>query len=511
VLRDAREVAGSAELHADLCIVGAGPAGLVLARELVGIDRTVILLESGGSDTEPAAQELNRGDVNGIAYSGLDQTRHRQIGGTTNTWNTPLRTLMGAKYVPLDPWDFEPRSGPGPSGWPFDGAALRTYYRRAQGVCGLGAFDYTGERTGGSASALPLPSPILSPAIYQFGPAALFTQTYPEQLAASNNVTLLHQGTACGLRIDSNARTATGIDVATLSGTRFRIRARLFVLAAGAVENARLLLLSREPGRDAPGNAGGWVGRCFMEHPRDRSLRLIPAGPEVYRQAAFYDRHEWDNGVTTAGRMAFDPRIGERSELPNASITLLPLPRDSAPGARLLKRVARRLGAPRLAATAPRGYGWSTTDCPDRHYRGFQLLLNLEQFPHPENRIVLGAKPDRLGLQRAALHWQWRAPDQSRLDRLRETIAEAFRATELGRIEMDRNARPDLSAHHHAGTVRMHDTPRQGAVDADTRVHGMDNLYVTGSAVFPTAGYANPTLTIVALALRLADHLKNRL
>jgi choline dehydrogenase-like flavoprotein len=514
MLQDALTTPSDTELSADVCIVGGGPAGMTLATEFASHGQRAIVLESGGLVAEPDAQDLNDGRVVGMDYAGLQPTRHRQVGGTANTWNTPLADSIGAKYVPLDPADVAHGSGDAFTDWPFDLAHLRPYYERAQALCGLGPFDYTGARWCDAGDTFSLPDERLRRSVYQFGPADVFTAILPERMGASDTVTLLYHATACGLRFDGPRDTVSSIEVTTLAGGRFRIHARVFVLAAGAVENARLLLLSREPGQDAPGDGNGWVGRCFMEHPRDQALRLIPDRAEVYRQAAFYDRHEGMDGTTVAGRIAVEPPVGDGNgdagKPPSASISLLPLPRAPTVGERLLRRAVRHL--PRcFQRHPPSGYGWSRLADPERFFRGFQLLVNLEQRPEPENRLVLGRDVDRLGLSRVELHWQWRPEDQASLERLRDSIEGALEAAGIGRVERSPDAAPDLNAHHHAGTTRMHRDPRYGVVDGDTRVHGVDNLYVTGASVFPTAGFANPTLTIVALALRLGDHLRNRL
>lgn len=508
MLQDALTSPGEADLHADVCIVGGGPAALALAAEFDAHGQRAIVLESGGLDAETDAQDLNDGRVFGADYAGLRHTRQRQVGGTANAWNTPLTDSVGAKYVPLDAADVARGAGDGYMDWPFDLDHLRPHYERAQALCGLGPFDYTGARWCDPRNTFALPDERLRRSVYQFGRADVFTAVLPERIRASDSVTLLYHATACLLHFDGD--TVASIEAATPAGERFRIRARVFVLAAGAVENARLLLLSREAGRDAPGDGSGWVGRCFLEHPRDSALCLIPERAEVYRQAAFYDRHEGKDGTTVAGRLAVEPRTDDGEKQPNASISLLPLPKIPGIGERLLRRACRHLPH-RFRRNPPTGYGWSRLANPERFFRGFQLLVNLEQRPEPENRLVLGRDVDRLGLRRVELHWQWRPADQARLERLRDSIAGALEATGIGRVERTPDAAPDLNAHHHAGTTRMHRDPRYGVVDGDTRVHGVDNLYVTGASVFPTAGFANPTLTIVALALRLGDHLRSRL
>ncbi|MGH7665156.1 MAG: GMC oxidoreductase, partial [Gemmatimonadaceae bacterium] len=243
----------------------------------------------------------------------------------------------------------------------------------------------------------------------------------------------------------------------------------------------------------------------FMEHPRDHALTLIPRSPTLFRDAAFYDVHAAADGTMVAGRFALTERTLEEDGIPNASVTLLPRRRRRS----RVSRLRERFGGHRARQRA--GYGWYTLDDPAASFDAFQLIVNLEQRPHPENRVLLGARQDRLGLPEPELHWRWKDGDQAELDRLRSVIARALEEAALGRVEIQSVLRPDPNAHHHAGTTRMSVDARGGVVDAHGRVHGVANLFVTGASVLPTAGFANPTLTIVALAIRLADHLAERL
>lgn len=477
-----------------------------MARELIGRSLDILVLESGGLKPEEGIQELNDGTVVGGPYVGLRQTRYRGAGGAVQLWNTPVNGEIGGKYAPLDPWDFDQRSDVPLSGWPFDRQHLDPFYERAQKACGLGRFAYDGSEWSDG------PRPVLTPAgdhvttrVYQFGSARPLSGRNVRDVRAASNVRLCHHATACRLEMDGAGRRVVEAEVAVLPERRLRVRAGIFVLAAGAIENARLLLLSGGSRRDAPGNSGDWIGRCFMEHPRDYSLTLIPSSPKVYCDARFFDPHRARCGTIIGGRLALQEKA-IRSGLPNASVTLLPRERAlaEAPGAarRLLARV-RRLGRRRSRG----GYGWSSVPNPAKVFDAFRLVVNLEQRPHPENRVVLSASRDPLGVPRAELHWRWRDQEQAGLERLRTSLAGWLDKAGLGRLEVRPGLRPDPNAHHHAGTTRMSKNPRHGVVDADGRIHGMDNVYITGSSVFPTVGFANPTLTIVALALRLADHL----
>jgi choline dehydrogenase-like flavoprotein len=496
-------------LQADICIIGGGPAGITLARELAELQGSVILLESGGADADGESQALNDGAVIGSPYDGLRATRHRQVGGAAHLWNTSFAGLTGAKYAPLDHIDLEQRVENPLGGWPFDRGHLDPYYRRAHAVCGLGAFDDDASRwSSPGRPCLPTrDADDLITRVYHVGAARQFTVTHPATIRASQNIRLVQRATCCAL-LTNGAGRVTGVVAKSSTQQSFRVHARFVVLAAGAIENARLLLASGD-GDTALGNQHGWVGRCFMEHPRDYALRLVPRSADVFREIAFYDLHRSRGEAWIIGRLALGEAALRSSDYPNASVTLLPR-RRRRPWLDRFDRALSPIGLPLFRRPAPVGYGWSSTAV-EKQCDALQVLINLEQRPHPDNRVVLASGCDAFGVPRAELHWRWREEEHATLRRLRTYLAERLSALGLGRVEVSNETIPDPNAHHHTGTTRISVDPRQGVVDADCRVHGTDNLYVAGGSAFPTAGFANPTLTIVALAIRLADHLKARL
>ncbi|MFW6085119.1 MAG: GMC oxidoreductase [Gemmatimonadota bacterium] len=494
---DARQLPAGASIEADVCIVGAGPAGLTLASRLIDRGLHVLVLESGADGTDETVLSLNRGAVVGDRYAGLAATRHRRIGGTTAIWNTTVRGEVGAKYVPLDPVDFARRPRSVPRGWPLRHEDLAPYYDRAIVLCGLDA----GPSRGTEATVPRLAAPLV-PGLYHFGTRRRLLDPLLDKLGGADSRLCYH---ATALEIDASGSEAKELAFSTPDGARGTVHAARFVLAAGAVENARLLLLSaRRPPEF--GNEGDWVGRCFMEHPRDTSITFQPHSPRFYREAGYYDVHDGPRGGPRLGRLGLEAEALRSDGLPNVSGTLLPVVRAGVRKA--AARLGRAAGRPPLSTLLPTGgHGWSAHRAPSLVYEGMMILLNIEQTPHPENRVRLGDARDALGMRRAELHWRLRPDDRAGIDRLRRTFARALRASNVGEVHLDEAAGVDPNAHHHAGTTRMSSDPRYGVVDRDLRVHGMENLFVAGASVFPTAGYANPLLTIVALSLRLGDHL----
>jgi choline dehydrogenase-like flavoprotein len=338
------------------------------------------------------------------------------------------------------------------------------------------------------------------------------------------------------------------VRVATLAGGRFDVSARLFVLAAGGIENPRLLLLSDRDRPSALGNGHGLVGRYFMEHPyvtagwlrleqRGGTERLRPrrggSGRRPPPGLGFYYPHaaSRDGGrATIRGVFTLSPGIVRRERL--LTPALFPLPAweststvDSRGGEalRALVAAARRgvwpaRGWQRLldVAADPRGSLGSLHHrllrprlggAPPRtvRIRGF-----CEAHPRYAQRVTLVAARDRLGRRRTRVEWSPSPLELRSLARGFELLATGLRDSGIGRMEwsLDPDRVTFEGGCHHMGTTRMHADPSRGVVDADGRVHELANLFVSGSSVFPTAGFANPTLTIVALAIRLADHLK---
>jgi len=478
-------------IQSDVCVVGMGPAGLTVASRLAELGRSVTILESGTTRSLPRTRALNAGSHAGVPYVGLEESRSRQVGGTANDWNVFRGRKVGAKYVPLDEHDLRD--------WPIPWNDTLPYYEKAQQVCGLGPFDYGVEP---SARAQRSPFPIenhgLINGVYHFGAADPFTRRIPGELRRSRQVQVLKNCNMIGLGLNRGVSSIAGVRFVDLQRREWLAQSRLVVLACGAVENARRLLLH---GLDLP-----WLGRGFMEHARDFSLTFHPHDRSLFQSAGFYDLHRTDQGSWVIGRLGLSPELMLGLDLPNAAVSIIPYP--SRPTQRTAwSRRARSLVRRLRGGEEIRRYGWSSKKIEVDTFEAFRLIVNVEQEPNPSNRISLGSAVDTFGDRLPHLDLSWTPQEQERLERLRDVLVETFRSTGLGAVEGDSTALPDLSAHHHAGTTRMSRDSKGGVVDETCRVFGSENLYVAGGSIFPRAGFANPTLSIVALALRLADHL----
>ncbi len=518
---DARSIPRGTIVETDLCIIGAGAAGITLAREFRDSPFRVALLESGGMHFDLETQELYKGRSVGDPFSDLMADRLRYFGGTTNHW--------GGWCLPLDAIDFEARGDAFPyHGWPFTKAQLDPWYARAQEVCQLGPYDYRPSRWGVSRDKVPQPfgGPDFEAKILQESPPARFGPVYAPELRGAPRVTVYLHANAFYLDAGETAAEVKTLAVKTLSSDQFTVRARLYVLATGGIENARLLLASGPEGGKGLGNAHDLVGRFFMTHLAASGGTIVPA--DSYRDFAFATNDPYIPGKYRVDRiLGLSPQSMRRRHLPNMILgwTYKFAPVREAVDA--LKRMTHGEGpgGSRLSDLSEVIANFEgVTDFLARKVlfgegipiEGLSLWYSFEQRPNRESRVSLGAQRDRLGMPEVVVDWRVLPEDRrNAVDTLR------LLGTEIGRTGFGRfrpawadadKWPPDLSGNeHHMGTTRMHRDPKLGVVDADCRVHDVANLFVAGSSVFPTGGAANPTLTIVALALRLADHVKRLL
>lgn len=523
MLVDGRSVESDDVLSADICIVGAGPAGISAALELSGRGLKVLLLESGGLVPEPGPQALAEGDSVGETYPPLHRARVRAFGGSSRHW--PGHEAMMAR--PLEPIDFERREGVPHSGWPFDRAHLEPYYRRAHDICELRSHAYDLDSWAGeeAASRLALAEDVVATTVIQSAPPDAFVRG-GERLHRSADVTVLLHATVIGIRTGQAPDEVSGLQVASAPGRTFAVTARRYVLAAGGIDNARLLLLGDPDRPHGLADRHDVVGRFFMEHLWMRTGLLLPSDPSSLTRTGPYQlRHSGTD--RWRGVIGLTPQVLRREQLPNGVFFLDVADRfHSSPAASslaALRRLARQRPAQpdllRHALTVLRHGGDLAAAAGQRARRGhsppraFVLQSMSEQSPNPSSRVTLSRRRDGLGVPRASLEWRRTAADVDSVRRAQQLIADEVAVAGVGRLidTLDEPAPVVYGTWHHMGTTRMHTDARVGVTDADGRVHGMRNLYVTGSSVFPTGGYVNPTLTIVALAIRLADHLRDDL
>ncbi|MDQ6775970.1 MAG: GMC family oxidoreductase [Actinomycetota bacterium] len=530
---DGRQVDDGARLTADLVAVGAGPAGISIVDRLRGSGLSICLIDGGGFTPDLRTQRLDGGESVGIPYYRLDACRYRQFGGSSNHW--------GGWCRPLDPIDFARRDWLPWSGWPIDEAELEPFYPGAAELLQLptSRFDAAAWPVG-MPRPFDMPDSSFESAIVQFSPETNFGLAYRERIVRDDDVTLLLHSNVTELLTDPDGNRVEAVSVQTLNGRSFQVHGRAVVLAAGAIENARLLLLSRRTRPAGVGNEHDLVGRFFMEHLHVPAGHLKangrPINRDFHRKAIYQGRHVRGLLAATADAqlrhrlLACSIGIEDRAYVYGTPfVEWNPALRTAPARAYLRLRGVNEAAAAKLKGGADRAWNtarmletWQASraararDAATSGSERGQLLslyARAEQAPDPSSRISLSDRRDELGLPQPRLDWRIGELDTASilgwiahldLD-VRRTSAGHVIAPEAGWEEKI------IGGPHHMGTTRMSAEPTTGVVDRQCCVHSVENLYIAGSSVFATGGYANPTFTLVALALRLADELKRAL
>jgi choline dehydrogenase-like flavoprotein len=538
VFIDARSVPNKKVIQTDVCIVGAGPAGITAARELAGQPFQVCILESGGREFDAYAQAFAEAENAGLPYWPLRYSRLRLFGGSSEHW--------GGWSTPLDDIDFQVRDWVPYSGWPFDKSHLDPYYERAQTVCRLGPYRYDAEfwqraehwPDGRERPPVALPKDRVETRIFQVR-ALRFGQAYADEIGRAGNITVYLHANVVTIEATRNARAVTRLAVACVDGPRFFVAAKVFILATGGIENARLLLVSNGAQAGGLGNQHDLVGRFFMEHPYVESGLFLPSALEnlgdLYKGGPAIN-----DGPYVVGVWKLSEDLVRREKLLNQCCVFGKVQDDSLErneavvSLRYLGRALRRGERPTdfwkhlgnvlgdIDAAGRAAYRLARDGAP-LVQTVFYFSTQAEQAPNPDSRVTLSAQRDVFGQPLARLEWRFIPLDKRSMRRSQEVVGQALGQAGLARVQVTIDEDDEgwstapasgaqwtgpRGAYHHLGTTRMHDDATRGVVDKNCRVHGLSNLFIAGGSVFPTGGFSNPTLTIVALAIRLADHVK---
>ena len=533
---DARTLTDSTRIDADVCVVGGGIAGLVLAGELSRAGRDVCVLEAGGLIVDEATQELYGLESVGYPTRANFMSRARYLGGSSNLW--------AGRSMRLDPIDFSPREWVPNSGWPLSAAELGAYYPKAERVLGLPSTEqmqarFLNDARRADSSLAVFDDSELQPKVITWGRRPLRAQRdLAQRLAGARNLRLLLNANVTELVTNENGTHVESVAVATLTGVRFQVHAKQFVLACGGIENARLLLVSRGRQSTGIGNSHDLVGRYFMDHPRaimgtvklrkplgSSTLLGVPVSDGKVQIGIGLSDQSQARERALNSYLALEPRMSELTQkvYGHSANTVKVLMRKGYAG--------KRSGALKADMPEMRDLVYVLTPkevMPHWMYRVYARLQALkqrvrkihdltiinfcEQVPRHASRVYLGTERDQLGLPKLVLDWKIGSEETHSMLRLQDALAKRLVTSGIGELSrQDIQAEPSYTdASHHMGTTRMNDNPKEGVVDRHCRVHGVDNLHIAGSSVFPTVGCANPTLTIVGLTLRLAERLNAR-
>jgi choline dehydrogenase-like flavoprotein len=530
---DARTLEQPCSVDTDICIVGAGAAGLTLATQVARFSRDVCVIEGGDLAPDPEVQQLHDIESTGYPLRPDYMSRARCYGGTCNLW--------AGRNMLLSPDDLQTRDWVPHSGWPIPYTELAAFYPGAARELGLPALDSTPpEWLNRRMSAMERQLfarrefvPTLS--LWAKRPMR-FGARHARELKASAVVRVFLNASVLKLTTDDTGSAVSALAAATIDGKRLTIRARTFVLACGGLENARLLLVSNDRHASGIGNDRDLVGRYFMDHPRavhgvlhagpDCRFPLLRGRPmaggklqlgiglngEVQRaegllnhyvtfesQTSSYTQAKYQSFIQTMKVVLRRGYAGSRFDLARRHVQDLPnmiyllSPKELMPHLVYRWYVAAREALPHR-----------------RKPRSYVVVYFCEQPPDPESRVCLSTQRDRFGMNMIRLHWHINESVYRTVTRLQSRLREGVEGARIGRLEEAIEKPVFTDASHHMGTTRMSAGPATGVVDTNGKVYGVANLYVAGSSVFPCAGFANPTITIVALALRLGAHLRDR-
>jgi choline dehydrogenase-like flavoprotein len=459
----------------DVCLIGAGPAGITIATELGARGHSVLLLEAGGASYEESSQAMYSGEVVGALKFALDTNRLRYLGGASNHW--------GGFCQALDAVDFESKVAGIDTEWPIRRRHLDPYLERAEAIVEIPALPP--DRPYGEQLRL---------TTMRFSPPVNFATKYRATLEKLPNVATILQ--ACVVNLNEQGGAIVSVEVTDPDNGRHTARARRFVLCSGGIENSRMLLWANHLNDGRVVRDARALGRYWLEHPHFTigEAFLDERAPFVYDKWSI----AWSSPTAQAMR--------DKRAL-NAGLRLT----------RRNREASRQMIAD-LSCVAPELGQWAMAKLKRRLFCGAMLRASWEQAPRAWNRVVLSTDRDRHGTPRAELHWRLDDFDRHTVASAAALLAEEILRRGDGRVRLDpwvlgRGSFPtddEIKGNHHMGGTRMSSSPATGVVNADCKVHGLSNLFVAGSSVFPSSGAANPTLTIVQLALRLADHLGER-
>lgn len=510
------ELSTDRTLDADICIVGSGPAGLSLAKSLEGSAAKIVLLESGDFDYDIDTQDLSAGPIDGALPSvPLNASRLRLFGGTSMHWS--------GNCGPFEETDFEQREWVNLSGWPVTRAEMMPFYEKAAALIGLKSnhFEAADWQHAGDSRRLRLGSGDFQHAVLLNQPTRFGTE-YRAFVEKSNEILAILRANLSRIHLNPERNKVTALEVRSLTGGVVMIRPKTTILACGGVENARLMLLS---GLDRQLPA---VGRYFSFHPRLASGHIALGEPMTARSSPY--------GWQTLGpanvryHIRLTAAAQHQYQLPNHAIVL-----DYAQDPRVASFPA--LGRLQERARGERNLPGINEDVLDllgnlgglaRQARAryfprvdrLSMVTYFEQAPNVDSRIVLADEVDTLGLRRSRVCWRHSDEDFHSVTRFHERLAREIGGSGLGRLFVNPEIataagfleymKNESGGGHQLGTTRMSTGPSTGVVDANGRVHGIEGLYCAGASVFPTTSWINPTMTIVALAARLAQHLRER-
>lgn len=507
---------------AEVCIIGSGAAGFACAMTLLHSGIQVLIVEGGLQTFNAQAADLHRGELTGHPHSGIHEARERIIGGTTTKW--------GGQAFPFLSEDFEKRPYVNLSGWPLSYTDMEPYYRKAEQILG----------TDGSVPFAYRPwkdwhirepeffSSRIDLFVTKWCKIPNFSIQHGHKVEHSSNVTLLRNANIVELLPAVHQNAVQSMRIRSLDGKQGLVEAKYIIAAGGALETVRLFLSSKKFGE--PGIGNEHVGCYFQDHVAAVAGQIFPHSRKGFQDVfdPFYKR-----GFKYFPRIKINPSLAKELEILHTSAQVVfsedessilgnmkemvsALRNKKIPDTKLVKKIANPL---RIKEAARAGIRWKLTRRGISPSQGpIWLEIHSEQEPDCKSSATLSSEADKLGMPRIRLNWTISDLTIRTIRTMALLIKTEFERTSFARVVLEpwvQNPGVDPrrwlgDVFHQAGGLRMANTKEEGVVDADCKVFGIDNLYVASSAVFPTSSFSNPTMTIIALSIKIAETVERR-
>jgi choline dehydrogenase-like flavoprotein len=510
--------------EADICIIGSGAAGFACAVSLLDAGLRVLLVESGRTKLDEEITKLHQGEVSNQPHTGIHEGRARVVGGTTTKW--------GGQALPFMAEDFQYRCHVNESGWPITASELAPYYRKAEHILGTDPSvpfgfqpwqDWRVQPPEFSANSIDL-------LVTKWCKIPNFAQQHGDKIRQSATIDLLRNASVTQLLPTADGSAVQALTIRSIEGKEGCIRARYVIAATGAIETVRLFLNSREFGANGLGNDYGLVGKYFQDHVAATVGQVLPKSRR--RMHDLFDPF-YRNGFKYLPRLRLSPALAQELRVLHASAQVLFPMEAYSPltvGKRLLATLRRRqlpraqelkiLASPRLLLTMAKGLlRWKLGKRGSSASTGpIWLEVHCEQEPLADSYITLSTSTDAMQMPRVKLHWTISDLTISTIQTVARLLQAEFEQAGLGTVKLvpwleegtDNPRRWLTDTFHQAGGLRMAADETKGVVDAACKVFGISNLYVASSAVFPTSSFSNPTMTIIALAIRISEAVAQR-
>lgn len=503
---DARELEDGSVISGDICIIGAGVAGISIALQWINTPYKVILLEGGGFEYDEKVQSLYDGKITGQKYYPMMSSRLHYFGGTSGHW--------GGLCSQFDDLDFSKREWVPSSGWPINKDDLLPFYNHASQILDLPSPNFSEEYWRKKYQSLPMPldSSVIQHKVYQKSPPTRFGEKYKETIINADNIFLYTYANATELILTSDLNAIGSVITKNYTGRTHTIKADVYICACSALQNARLLLASNRQVSEGIGNRYDLVGRYFMEHLEIRTSKLFlnHANPFKY--------YRWHNNVSHEVKISDE--LQEKRQILNATMSFFPLEEEVNKKPNMSTWM---YNDPRKSLQSyhkgSRSYieGRARRIFLSGNFPSYEIYTRMEQTPNENSRLTLNNEKDSLGMPKVDLHWQFTSLDKKTLRESNLLLGQQLGGFEIGRLKFndfladeDDPSMPDTisGGWHHIGTTKMNSDVKKGVVDKNCKVHSVNNLYIAGSSCFPTAGSVTPTLTVVAISLRLSNHIR---